>query len=225
MTTIELILWIGSAIVLSALWYGYATYYDAQKRSATWAVTDLLERRRLLAVPAASALVLGVFVGLWAGEEITGTFMARILVFTSALFAIAALDYKYHLVPNRALIYLLIMRAVIVPFEIAAGVEPFLDDLKRELITAVILAGFFLLMRVLQRGGLGMGDVKLLALMPLFYGPTTAIAAIVASFLTIFVVSAALLATKRKKMGDGLPLAPSVLVGSLAVILLLSLGG
>ena len=225
MTTIELILWIISAILLSAFWYGYATRYDAHKRKTPWAITDLLARRRLLAVPAASILTLSVFVGLWSSAEVAATFIARILVFTSALFAIAALDYKYHVVPNRALIILLVMRVAIVPFEIASGVELFFDDLKRELITVAILAAFFLLMRVLQRGGLGMGDVKLLALMPLYYGPTTAIAAIVASFLAIFVISAALLAMKRKKMGDGLPLAPSVLAGSVAVILLLSLGG
>lgn len=223
MSTIEWILWVLGATALSAFWYVFTLHLDSQKRAVRWDISQLFERRRMLLVPAASIAVLAVFVGVWSGSEIPETFIARILVFTSALFAIAALDYKYHIVPNRALLILLIMRVVIIPFEVSAGFAQFAEDLRAELITGAVFFGFFLLMRFFQRGGLGMGDVKLLALMPLLYGPTLAVSSLVASFLIIFVVSLTLLGLKRKKMEDGLPLAPSVLIGSIAVILLLSL--
>ncbi len=225
MTALELSLWLGGSLLLTIVWYALTLYIDSTKRKVKWRASDLIERRRLLAVPIASQVVLTTFIVMWMNQGIAPTYMARILLFTSALFAIAALDYKYHIIPNKILIFLLAARVIVMPFELAADPSVFFSSMRRDLLTTVVVLVFLLVMKVLQRGGLGTGDLKLLTIVPIFYGSEMGLTAIIASFIVMFLVSGALLLSKRATLKDGLPFAPSMLAGSVLVIVFLSLGG
>ena len=77
-------------------------------------------------------------------------------------------------------------------------------------------------MLLIFRNSIGMGDVKLFALMGLYQGLWGAFNAVFFSFVVSFVAAVALLATRKKNRKDVIPFGPSVLLGT---ILAVSLSG
>ena len=82
----------------------------------------------------------------------------------------------------------------------------------------------FTLSLVINRLGLlGMGDVKLMAVMALalgWYSPLLPIIALGLSFLIAGIVAVVLLAIKRIKLGSSMPLGPYLIAGFLGAITL-----
>ena len=84
------------------------------------------------------------------------------------------------------------------------------------------LAGliFFLsLVFITKSKGMGLGDVKLVAIMGLFLGFPKLIVALYLAFLTGAVLGVILILTKRKKMGSRIPFGPFLALASLIALL------
>ena len=81
-----------------------------------------------------------------------------------------------------------------------------------------LLAGFiFYTLNILTRGGMGMGDVKLAAMLGALmapFGPTNLFAGLVFAFLIGSIISIALLISKRASRKSLIPFGPSMLFGS-----------
>lgn len=79
-------------------------------------------------------------------------------------------------------------------------------------VAAALLFGFI---RLASRGGLGLGDAKLAAVLGLYLGPRAAPVALFAAAVLGGGVAAALLATGKRSRGDELPFGPFLALGGL----------
>ncbi len=142
----------------------------------------------------------------------------KLIALVSFLFPIAVIDYKKKKIPN---IFLLAGLFIRIGFYIAEFVlYPFeaLKILKSGILGAAIIGIFFLLILIAFRNSIGMGDIKLFALMSLYQGLWGAMNAIFFSLVVSFFLAIGLLITKRKKRKDSIPFGPSVLAGTMIAI-------
>lgn len=114
----------------------------------------------------------------------------------------------------------LIYRVWILVMEFLYERNVLLDTLISELIAAAIVFFMCALISVVLKNGIGFGDVKLLIVMALFTGVTGVMNIIMLSMMMLFIVSVASLVVKKKIRTDGVPFAPSVLVGTVVSVVL-----
>lgn len=138
----------------------------------------------------------------------------------SVLFVAAFHDHKDFRIPNKLILYGFIMRIVMLIFELIFSREQLLETVITELIAAVSMFLICMLTRVVIRGGIGMGDVKLIMIMGLFQGVVGTISSIFATMLVSFVYSVFLIATKKKTKKDSIAFAPCIAVGAVISIIL-----
>lgn len=97
------------------------------------------------------------------------------------------------------------------------------SDVREPLLAGLGCAAFFLLLNIVSRGGMGMGDVKLAAVIGVTLGIAGwqhAVFGILLGFIAGGVVSMALLILKRAKLGTAIPFGPYMLLGAWVAVLL-----
>lgn len=176
-------------------------------------------------VPASSVVVAVALTVLWGPLDLEAAYQMRVVTFLSFLVPLAVIDARESLVPNRLLIALVALRVPLAVWEAAVDLEMFWATIRGEVTVGVVVGGFFLLLRLLPAGGIGMGDVKLLALMPIFLGPQLALTSIMASLLVSFVLALWMMASRRKSRKDAFPMVPSIVVGTIAAVVLVTVRG
>ena len=126
---------------------------------------------------------------------------------------LALVDLRHHLLPDRVVLPALALATVLLV--VAAALEPAWPALLRALLGAVALFLAFLVLALVSPGGLGMGDVKLAALLGLHLGwvgwPAVLLGAL-AAFLVQALVAVALLAARRVGRRSDLAFGPAMLV-------------
>ncbi|MCC4907643.1 A24 family peptidase [Microbacterium sp. cx-59] len=136
-------------------------------------------------------------------------------VFAVQSVVLAIIDLRTHRLPNR--IVLPGYPVAIVLFGIAALLRPDPWALGRALLAGAILFAFYLLLRMLQRGGMGGGDVKLagvIGIMLGFAGWDAVVIGLFAGFLGGGLYSAVLLARRRANRRTAVPFGPWMLLGA-----------
>ena len=134
------------------------------------------------------------------------------LPFAAVLVALAAIDLDLHIIPNK-IIYPTAVWGVVSALLIRLGDLP-------ELIAWGVGAGlFFLLAAIVYPAGMGMGDVRLAAVMGLYLG-SAVIPALLIAFLSGTVVGVAIMArhgvAEGRKMG--VPFGPFLALGGLVAL-------
>jgi leader peptidase (prepilin peptidase)/N-methyltransferase len=152
------------------------------------------------------------------GLSYIGLALIAIAVITLPLVVI---DTKIQRLPNillgSAAIWLLLISGLNCVFSGDAYV------LVRPILNSLSCLSFFLLIRILSRNGLGMGDVKLAALLGYAGGlisTPTSIAAVLLSFFSAGIVAIALLASRLKGRKSAIPFGPFMLMGFWVAVIL-----
>lgn len=134
-------------------------------------------------------------------------------VLVAVLVPCAVIDIERRIIPNR-ITYPAALVAVLLGLALDAGHEP------RRLLWAGIAGGFLLLTALINPAGMGMGDVKLLAVMGLFLGRPVVVALFIALlgpvFLGIFLARCRGVRAARKA---ALPFGPYLALGGLLAAL------
>lgn len=147
-------------------------------------------------------------------------FIIKRLFVVALLWSVALKDYKEFRIPNRLLLAALIARVLlIVPEGILCGKEIF-PILLREIIACVGSIVFCGITMLISRGSLGMGDLKLFAVMALFLGIEGVCYAGFLSVFVAFLAAIVLLLAKMKGRKDAIPFAPFILVGTIISLIL-----
>ena len=124
-------------------------------------------------------------------------------------------DLRHHLLPDRVVLPALVLGAALLA--VAAAAEQSWAALLRAGLGAAALFLVFLVLALVSPGGLGMGDVKLAALLGLHLGwvgwPAVLLGAL-AAFVVQAVVALVLLAARRVGRRSDLPFGPAMLVGA-----------
>lgn len=127
---------------------------------------------------------------------------------------VSAIDMKLQKIPNLFLLVGLIVRAVYLVLMYIQDVSNAWLITKDSLIGAAIIGVFFLFLLVVFKNSIGMGDVKLFALMGLYQGLWGAINSVFFSLVVSFFVSIILLITKKKGRKDTISFGPSIYLGT-----------
>ncbi len=156
----------------------------------------------------------------WDGSGIDTFGLIKILLSSQLMLSAAIIDYYTKKIPNYIPVVFLLVGIIILLFEFIFLREKFLILLMGSLLGLV--GGFLilLLMSLITKGGIGMGDVKLISTM----GFVSGIAAIFYSFfyatVLCLLVTLILLITKTKKLKDELPFGPFLFFGYILAIIL-----
>jgi leader peptidase (prepilin peptidase)/N-methyltransferase len=163
---------------------------------------------RVFLVEAGTGLLFGL---LWVryGTSLDFAFVALVgCVFIVAL----VVDFEHHLVPNR-LIYPAI-GAALLAMPLAVG-----PDLPQALTGGVVGLALLLLIVLVYPQGMGLGDVKLAALVGLVVGFPLVLLAMFSSFVLGGAVGAAAVLARRTGMKDAFPFAPFLVTGGMVALL------
>jgi leader peptidase (prepilin peptidase) / N-methyltransferase len=132
---------------------------------------------------------------------------------------LAVVDLQHRLLPNRVVLPALAAGTALLL--LAAVADGAWDALLRAVLGAAALFAVYLVLALVSPGGLGMGDVKLAALLGLYLGWlgwSAVVLGALAGFVVQAVVALGLLATRRIGLCGELPFGPAMLAGAALVI-------
>lgn len=168
----------------------------------------------MLVTNVASAVLLSRF------YQLSGPDIARTLLTLSLLWACAWADARAYLIPNRVLWQGVLGGVILLTVRLLA--EPgyavyHLVNRAGAMLLLFVVSG---VCRLISPRAVGMGDVKLLAVMGLCLGMNLVWSALFWSFGVLFVVCLGLLAAKKVKRSDSIPFAPALLAGTVLAVVL-----
>ncbi len=154
----------------------------------------------------------------WYGPTLTGLV---VFFFCCALIVISFIDYDYYIIPN-----VISLPGVVVGFAIAVINQffhlfsyPIVASISGSLYGLLLGGGFLfavseLYLRVRRKEGLGMGDVKLLAMTGVLFGPEASLYTIFVGSLLGSVLGIGLVIFGGRKMSQQLPFGPYLALGT-----------
>jgi len=146
--------------------------------------------------------------------------LIKYLILTPMLLSVFVIDYKSQIIPNRLTLTI---------FEIGLIIA-FLSGWSNVVITINMLLGMvvgvsiFLIITLLSKfilgkDSIGLGDVKLIGAIGLFFGLTNIVLISLISFLIAAIVSIILLIAKIKKLDERMSFGPFIVISSFITIL------
>ncbi|RBY94866.1 prepilin peptidase [Blastococcus sp. TBT05-19] len=132
---------------------------------------------------------------------------------------LTVIDLRHRLLPNRVVVPALLVTAALLG--LAAAADDAWDLLVRSLLAAAVLFAVYLGMALLSPGAMGMGDVKLAALLGLvlgWIGWGAVLLGAFAGFVVQAVLALVLIAARRISLRGELPFGPAMLVGAALVV-------
>lgn len=153
-------------------------------------------------------------------HAVTGS---KLLVTALFLSAAMVVDWFTHRIPNRLVLVMLAAGTLFLGLEFLFQREIFRSQLLAALVGLIGFLVFFYLMARLTGGGIGMGDVKLIAAEGWLAGFTTTLTAVLFSMIVCSLAAVVLLITKKKAKQDQVPFGPFLFFGYIITLLICNL--
>jgi len=176
---------------------------------------ELLRPGRRALPPPLLELVTATLCGLVVWRLGASAAVPAFLVLVAAGVLLVVVDARHQLLPDR--VVLPALGAGVVLLSGAAAATGNWSALLRAVAAAAVLFAVFLALALASPGGLGMGDVKLAALLGLhlgWLGWSTVLVGALAGFVVQAAAALVLLAARRVGRGDALPFGPAMVVGA-----------
>ena len=136
--------------------------------------------------------------------------LIKYMILTPMLFSVAVIDFKNSIIPNRLLLTMA---------ETGLLLNLAMDMLLGMVVGTVIFGILTLLGRLVSgKEAMGMGDVKLVAALGLFFGASNILAISIISFLLGAIISIILVLSKKRKIDDYIPFGPFIVIASYIAI-------
>ena len=145
--------------------------------------------------------------------------LKRVLL-VSILWPIAITDFKEYRVPNNLILTGLICRTIVLISEFIFDYHIAIVTLISDAIALVFVVILCVVCRLIAKGGLGMGDVKLLMLMAIMLGTEGLCYSLFISVIFSSAIAIILLISKKKQKKDVLPFAPFILMGTIISLII-----
>ncbi len=142
----------------------------------------------------------------------------KLLTLVLIMAPVAAIDLRLQKIPNPFMLAALVLRVIIYIPEFIVSPATMLETLKDNILGAVIIGAFFLLLLLLFKNSIGMGDIKLFAVMGLYQGLWGAINSVFFSLVVSFFLSIGLLISRKKGRKDAISFGPSIFLGTIIAI-------
>lgn len=136
-----------------------------------------------------------------------GTVLIKYILVTALLLLVTFIDLDYYIIPNSLVLAGLIAGAIFLPLTREHTLISALSGI-------IFTAGFLLLLNIVSRGGMGMGDVKYGAFIGIILGWPLSLLAVFLACLTAGLTGAILLITRCKRGKDPIPFGPFLSMGT-----------
>lgn len=143
----------------------------------------------------------------------------RYLILLLGLSVAAWSDVKSKRIPNRILQVLFMLRSLLLVPECLGCPEAWINTVLSALGGIGIGGGFFLLLYLAVRGGIGAGDVKLYAVLGYYLGKEKILTAVLLSFACAALYCLWLLIGEKTELRQKIPLAPFAAAGTILALL------
>lgn len=182
-------------------------------------ITEDTKKRNMKGMLIYSAVmtVLTAAISVWFGSRYADHHVfnnIKCMMLLSILWPVAYIDFRTYRIPNTFILFGLIARAALIPFELLIDS----DYAKFSLVSGLIAAGAMLLAAVvcavLAKGSIGFGDMKLFIVLGLFLEMEGSWGAMFLSLILSLVVSVALILLKKIKRTDSVPFGPAIMLGT-----------
>lgn len=144
----------------------------------------------------------------------------KLLILAAFLLPIAAIDLKVQKIPNKFLLVAVVVRVILLILEFLESSSNAWLTLKSAVVAAIVLFVFFVLILLVFKNSIGMGDVKLFAVIGLYQGIWGSINSIFFSLVASFFLSIMLLIFRKKTRKDTISFGPCAFVGAVIAIVL-----
>lgn len=171
-------------------------------------------------------LVIGCFLIFFPGAFLMNLYgyhvlkISRYWILMYALLLLAILDCEKRIIPNRALLVLLGIRMILLVLDCICFPELWKEVLMSSLGGMIGGGGLFLIAGILARKGMGMGDIKMIAVVGFYLGFQLLMSDLVISLFLTVLGGIFNLAVRKKPLHSAMPFAPFVAVGTWITILL-----
>ena len=152
--------------------------------------------------------------------DLSVTSEIRIAVAAEMLLAATVIDFHIKKIPNKLILGAYIARCIIFIPEYFIYGEDFLGVMLSSIIGFVLCFIVFFLMSLATKGGIGMGDVKLISAVGCLLGVAGTFYTILFGMIVCMLAGIGLILFKKKKMKDKLAFGPFIYFGFLVAILL-----
>ncbi len=150
--------------------------------------------------------------------------LRSVLVICALLFA-GIIDFRLKIIPNKLTLTLLILTAIAYAVEFICYQDHIVVDAVNALLGCAVCFMIFFIGRVISRKGMGMGDIKLTAVMGLALGLSNALGCLLWSLIAASVTGIVLLIAKKLKTKSKMAMAPFFFAGTVVAHIILSVGG
>lgn len=171
----------------------------------------------------AMAVVISLFL---AGTGILNIYEAlrSVLVICALLFA-GLIDFKLMIIPNKLTLFLLTATVIVYAAELIISQKYIITVLTEALLGCAVCFLIFFIGKMISRKGMGMGDIKLTAVMGLALGLNTALGCLLWAMIIASIMGIVMLISKKLKAKSKMAMAPFFFVGTIVGHIVLSLGG
>lgn len=138
----------------------------------------------------------------------------RYLILYAVLFLTAWIDQGNRRIPNKILKMLLGIRGILIVLEWLMFPQLGLAVLISALLGMLLGGGMFLLAHFISKGGVGMGDVKLLAVIGAYMGSGSIMSVVFLAVVASACYSIVMLILKKIKLKEEIPFAPFIFIGT-----------
>lgn len=139
--------------------------------------------------------------------------IARLLVMFVAFAAAAMVDFLIRKIPNVLVLAVMIARVIIWVPEIICQPKQWLWTIAGSLVSMLVVFMMLLILSKLSRGGLGMGDVKLIMAHAFLCGFYSVINTLIFALLVCVVVAIVMVLLSKKGMKDAIAFGPFLYIG------------
>ena len=148
-------------------------------------------------------------------EFIQNLDLIKYMLLTPMLFSVAVIDFKENIIPNRLLLTMAEIGLLLTFIYGISDINLAMDMLLGLLVGTVIFGILTLLGRLVSgKDAMGMGDVKLMAALGLFFGSSNILAISIISFLLGAIISIILILSKKRKIDDYIPFGPFIVIAA-----------
>lgn len=146
--------------------------------------------------------------------------VVRYLILIYGMLLIAHVDYENHIIPNQILLCLLGIRFVLLVIEIILYSNAVIELLSSALGGMFIGFIIFLIAYYISKKGIGMGDVKLIAVIGFYTGTSVLYGIMIISLLCCVAYSVVQLIRKKLTTKDFVAFGPFVAIGTVLTLFL-----
>ncbi len=214
------VLAIGFIFMGGYLLYAYITFRDKEEKGIKAFFAVEMQKKALIYVSVITVLTFitgayGRYLNEYSGMQCYLNIGMLLLLATMAW-----VDFREKIIPNHLILVGLLLWVIEVLVELCVFAVDIRTILLFSALGGGIWGGIFVIIALLTKTALGMGDAKMFFVIGLIYGLNNTYAILLISLLIMAVISIVLLILKKVDRKTAVPMAPFVLIGFILCIFL-----